>query len=46
MFTICKYRNTRYWAVYDANQILVAVILYKKGAAEIVRRLTQLPESK
>lgn len=30
----------RYWAVYDLDGALIAVCLYKKGAAEVVRRLT------
>ena len=29
----------RYWAVYDAGGVLVCVCLYKKGAAEVLRRL-------
>jgi hypothetical protein len=36
--TITRYG--RYWAVYDANGTLVCVCLYKKGAQEVVRRLT------
>jgi len=35
---IRKY-GERYWAVYDAAGVLVCVCLYKKGAAEVVRRL-------
>jgi hypothetical protein len=30
----------RYWAVYDAENVLVCVCLYKRGAQEVVRRLT------
>ena len=30
----------RYWAVYDADGTLVCVCLYKKGALEVVRRLS------
>ena len=37
--TIRKY--DRYWAVYDAAGVLVCVCVYKKGAAEVVRRLQQ-----
>jgi hypothetical protein len=33
-------RYGRYWAVYDASGTLVCVCLYKKGAQEVVRRLT------
>jgi hypothetical protein len=30
----------RYWGVYDAAGVLVCVCLYKKGATEVVRRLS------
>lgn len=30
----------RNWAVYDADGELVVVAVYKKGAMEVVRRLT------
>jgi len=33
----------RYWALYDAAGELVCICLYKKGAAEVLRRLQQLP---
>ena len=33
-------RHGRYWAVYDAEGTLVVLAVYKKGAAEVVRRLT------
>jgi hypothetical protein len=36
--SIRKYGG-RYWAVYDGTT-LVCVCLYKKGAEEVVRRLT------
>ena len=36
--SIRKYGG-RYWAVYE-GAILVCVCLYKKGALEVVRRLT------
>jgi hypothetical protein len=29
----------RYWALYDNTDELVCVCLYKKGAAEVLRRL-------
>ena len=29
----------RFWAVYDGEQ-LVCLTVYKKGAAEVIRRLT------
>jgi len=37
---IIKRYGGRYWAVYDASGTLVCVCLYKKGAQEVVRRLT------
>ena len=36
---IARYGKTRYWAVYD-GATLVCVCLYKKGAQEVLRRLT------
>ena len=33
-------RYGRYWAVYDTAGVLVCICLYKKGAQEVVRRLT------
>ena len=33
-------RYGRYWAVYDAQGCLVCVCVYRKGAREVVRRLT------
>lgn len=33
----------RYWALYDDASVLVCVCLYKKGAAEVLRRLQQRP---
>ena len=33
----------RYWALYDDARELVCVCLYKKGAAEVLRRLQQRP---
>ncbi len=40
MFTYRRYKTTRFWSVWH-NESLIAVVLYKKGAAEIVRRLSQ-----
>jgi hypothetical protein len=37
-----RYGNTRHWAVYD-EQELVVVTLYKRGAQEVLRRLTAQP---
>lgn len=33
-------RYGRFWAVYAAG-VLVCVCVYKRGAAEVIRRLTQ-----
>ncbi|MDI6732344.1 MAG: hypothetical protein QME16_00225 [Planctomycetota bacterium] len=30
----------RFWAVYDGLEILVCITVYKKGALEVIRRLT------
>ena len=38
--TIVRYGKTRYWAVYDDKNPLVCLCVYKKGAQEVVRRLT------
>jgi hypothetical protein len=32
-------KHGRHWAVYDHNGQLIVVCVYKKGAAEVVRRL-------
>ena len=39
---IAKY--DRFWAVYDKD-ILVCVAVYKKGALEVIRRLTEKEEA-
>ena len=36
-------RRGRFWAVHDGAGLLVCVAVYKKGAAEVVRRLTPAP---
>ena len=33
-------RYGRYWAVYDSSNALICVTLYRKGAVEVMRRLT------
>lgn len=38
--TIAKYRGGKYWAVYDQNGDLICITVYKKGALEVVKRLT------
>jgi hypothetical protein len=37
-----RYKNTRHWAVYD-GETLVVVTLYKRGAREVQRRLAAQP---
>jgi hypothetical protein len=37
-----RYRKTRYWAVVDTTGALVCLCVYRKGAAEVVRRLEQV----
>jgi hypothetical protein len=34
-----RYGNTRYWAVRDSDGSLICLCVYRKGAAEVVRRL-------
>lgn len=29
----------RFWAVYDKDDVLVCVTVYKKGAVEVIKRL-------
>ena len=38
-FRIIKQRHSRYWEVRDPQDELVCLTVYKKGAAEVVRRL-------
>ena len=42
---ITRYQNTRYLAVYASDSALVCITVYRKGAAEVVRRLQQVLES-
>jgi len=37
--SVCKYKNSRNFAVYDDQGNLVCVCVYKKGAEEVARRL-------
>ena len=40
-------KHGRHWAVLDADGILVCITLYKKGAQEVVKRLTkEAPEER
>jgi len=41
VFTVERYRKTRFWAVYDAGE-LVCVTVYKKGANAVKARLEGL----
>ncbi|HEX6748509.1 MAG TPA: hypothetical protein VF092_14525 [Longimicrobium sp.] len=38
-YSIIKQRHSRYWEVRDPADELVCITVYKKGAAEVVRRL-------
>ena len=42
MLRMTRYGKTRFWALWD-GQDLVAVVVYKKGAAELLRRLAAQP---
>jgi hypothetical protein len=42
MLRIERYKNTRHWAVYEGEN-LVVVTVYKRGAAELLRRLAAQP---
>jgi hypothetical protein len=35
----------RFWALYDAHDVLIVVTVYRKGALEVIKRLeaTKLP---
>lgn len=37
--SITREKNGRAWAVRDVDGSLIALVLYKRGALEIVRRL-------
>ena len=38
MYTVERYRKTRFWAVYEAGE-LVCVTVYKRGANVVKERL-------
>ena len=40
-----RYRKTRYWAVRDAEGMLVCLCVSRKGATEVVRRLQELDDA-
>lgn len=39
-YRIERYRTTRHWAVYDGDGDLICLCVYRKGAEEVVRRLS------
>jgi hypothetical protein len=39
-----RYANTRFWALYDGEE-LVVVTVYKRGAREVQRRLAAQPRA-
>ena len=45
MLRITKYRNTRYWALWEDHQLL-CVTVDKKGALAVMRRLHHLRHSR
>ena len=45
MIEICKYRHTRFWAVYVDGGLL-AVVVYRKGAEAIADMLRKMRFSK
>jgi hypothetical protein len=40
MLSITRYGNTRFWALWEGRDLL-AVVVYKKGAIALMRRLQQ-----
>jgi hypothetical protein len=42
MLQMTRYQQTRFWALWDDTE-LVAVVVYKKGATELLRRLAAQP---
>jgi hypothetical protein len=42
MLRVARYGTTRFWALWDGNE-LVAVVVYKKGATALLRRLEAQP---
>ena len=43
--SVTRYQNTHYEAVYASDGALICMTVYRKGAAEIVRRLQQALEA-
>jgi hypothetical protein len=44
MFRYERYKRTRFWAVYNGEE-LIAVVVYRKGARSLIRWLTKGGES-
>jgi hypothetical protein len=40
MLRVERYKKTRYWAIWDGQE-LVALTVYRRGALEVLRRLQQ-----
>jgi len=38
-------KRGRFWAVHDGEGQLICLTVYKKGAREVVRRLTEVTET-
>lgn len=39
-YAVSRYKQSRHWAIHDPEGALVCVALYKKGAAEVAKRLS------
>ena len=37
---VTRYKHSRFWAVWDSDGTLVCLCVYKKGAREVLRRLS------
>ena len=37
-----RYGETRNWAVYDEDGVMICLTVYKKGASEVKRRMEEL----
>jgi hypothetical protein len=40
MLRVERYKKTRYWAIWDGQE-LVALTVYQRGALEVLRRLQE-----
>ena len=40
MLRVERYKQTRYWAIWDGQE-LVALTVYRRGALEVLRRLQE-----